>query len=35
MQKKTFDRVQHPCTIKAVNKLSMKKNVPQHNEVHI
>lgn len=34
MQKKTFDRVQHPCMIKAL-KVSIKKNVPQHNEVHI
>lgn len=36
MQKKeTFDRVQHPSMIKALNKLSIKKKMYQHNEVHI
>ena len=32
---KAFDKIQHPCIIKTLQKIGYRRNVPQQNKSHI
>ena len=32
---KAFNKIQHPFTIKTLQKVDIKGNIPQHNKGHI